>query len=251
MPIQPFFVVIVIIVCLIIGLSKGGLGAALVVLCIPLLSLVMPVQQAISMTLPLLIFADLFALAAFWQRWDLHHIKLLLPPAIVGILLGTYLLANLDDVALRRLVGLFVLLFVIYKIVVEPRLLNVVYQPRDWHGMLTGVVSGFGSALANVGGPPFTIYMLFQQELTPIAFAGTATLFFAIVNVLKLPGLIAAQVFDLHDLTSVLWALPVIPISVYIGRRVVNHLNRKRFDQMMLALLTFNAIFLLTVPPSS
>lgn len=250
MPIQPLFVIIVIIVCVIIGLSKGGLGAALVVLCVPLLSLVMPVQQAISMTLPLLIFADLFALAAFWQRWDMHYIKLLLPPAIAGILVGTYLLANLDDLALRRVVGLFVLMFVIYKVVIEPRLLNVVYTPRNWHGTLTGIVSGFGSALANVGGPPFTIYMLFQQELTPIAFAGTATLFFAIVNVLKLPPLIVAQKFDLNDLSSVLWALPVIPLSVYIGRRVVNRLNRKRFDQMMLALLTFNAVFLLTVPPS-
>ncbi|MCC6613591.1 MAG: sulfite exporter TauE/SafE family protein [Anaerolineae bacterium] len=250
MPNNPVLVLIVVIVCIIIGLSKGGLGAALVVLCIPLLSLVMPVTQAISLTLPLLIFADVFALVAFWKLWDMHYVKLLLPPAIVGILVGTYLLATLDELTLRRVVGGFVLFFVIYKVAIEPRLANVTYHPKDWHGTIVGAIAGFGSALANVGGPPFTIYMLFQQDVTPVAFAGTATLLFAIVNALKLPGLIAAQKFDLNDLLSVLWALPVIPIAVFVGRWAVKRLDRRRFDQIMLAVLTINAIILLAVVPS-
>jgi len=250
MPNSPLLILVIVIVCVIIGLSKGGLGAALVVLCVPLLSLVMPVTQAISLTLPLLIFADVFALVAFWKLWDMHYVKLLLPPAIVGILIGTYVLASLDELTLRRVMGVFVLIFVVYKVVIEPRLLNATYQPQNWHGTLAGAISGFGSALANVGGPPFTIYMLFQPNVTPVAFAGTATLLFAIVNALKMPGLIAAHIFDLNDLTSVLWALPLIPVGVFIGRWAVKRLNRRRFDQIMLAVLTINAIFLLAVQPS-
>ncbi len=247
---SPAAVIVVVSVCVIIGLSKGGLGAALAVLCVPLLSLVMPVTRAISLALPLLIFGDLFALWAFWRRWDSRLMSLLLLPAVIGILIGTYVLASLDEITLRRVMGSFVLTFVVYKLALEPRLRQFHYSPRRWHGRLAGAVSGFGSALANVGGPPFTMYLLLQKDVSPVAFAGTATLFFAVVNLIKLPGLIAAQIFDLNDLLSAAWALPLVPLGVWIGRWAVHRLNRRQFDFVMLLVLTINAFVLLFIQPS-
>jgi hypothetical protein len=251
MPIDLIATIVIIVVCIIIGLSKGGLGAALAVLCVPLLSLVMPITQAISLALPLLIVGDVFALWAFWRHWDHRLMGLMLLPAIIGILIGTYVLASLDEITLRRVMGIFVLVFVIYKLALEPRLQRLHYTPHDWHGRLAGAVSGFGSALANVGGPPFTMYLLLQKDITPVTFAGTATLFFAIVNVIKLPGLIAAQIFDLHDLLNAAWALPLIPLGVWIGRWGVHKLNRTQFDLIMLGVLTINALVLLFVQPGT
>ncbi len=56
------------------------------------------------------------------------------------------------------------------------------------------------------------------QELSPQVFVGTATLFFAVVNPIKLPGLISAGLMDLHPLIGVIWVVPLIPLCVYIGR---------------------------------
>jgi hypothetical protein len=241
-------ILITILVCTIIGLSKGGLSPALAVVCAPLLASVMPVRQALSLTLPLLMIGDLFALYSYWKKWDIRYVWLLLPTAVIGIFLGAYVLASLPDQAIRQLMGAFVILFIVYK-VAEPRLKRLRYQTRNWHGWLAGGISGAGSMIANVGGPPYTVYMLLQPDVTPLTFNGTATLFFAIVNALKLPFLGLANIFDANDLLRSLWAVPFIPLGVMLGHYLVKRLDRKAFDIIMLAALFISAIVLLFVPP--
>lgn len=241
------YYVVVIIATALIGLSKGGLGAVLGVLVTPLLSQIMPVPDAISLALPLLMVGDVFALWFYWKTWDMHYIRLMLPAAVIGIIIGTYLLKQLDDLTLRHILGVFTLGFVIYRLL-SNRLRALNYHPRDWHGYLGGAASGLGSALANNGGPPFTAYLLLQ-ELSPEAFVGTTTLFFAVVNLIKLPGLIFAGLMDFSKLLGVIWVLPVIPISVYIGRIVIGRINKQVFEAFMLIVLVIASYVLLFVPP--
>ncbi len=236
-------IIILIIVAILIGLSKGGLGAALVVLVTPLLSLVMPVQEAVGVVLPLLILADGFALYFYWNTWDMYYVRLMLPLGVVGVIIGTYLLATLDNTTLRHILGTFTLLFVVYKLFGD-RLLAANYQPRDWHGQVAGGVSALASALANNGAPPFTAYMLLQK-VPARAFVGTTTLFFAIINLLKMPGLIVAEIFDLNRLIDVIWVVPLIPLSVWVGRQVINRINQRAFESIMLIVLLIASLILL------
>lgn len=237
------FYVVLIVVALLVGLSKGGLGAVLGVLVTPLLVLVMPPQVAQALSLPLLMIGDVFALHSYWKTWDMHYVRLLLPMSIVGVLVGTYLLTTLNSVTLRHIIGGFTLLFVVYKLA-DYRLRSLDYHPRDWHGYLAGAGSGIGSALANAGAVPFTAYMLLQN-LTPQVFVGTTTLYFAVLNVLKVPGYILAGLFDLNRLVSVLWAIPLIPVGVYVGRWVVKRINKRVFEWIMLVVLVIAAVVLL------
>lgn len=241
------YILIVGLSSLLIGLSKGGLGAALVVLVTPIMIQVMPVADAVSLSLPLLIIADVFALWAFWKTWDMHYIRLLLPMAILGIGVGTFLLVNLPDDVLRRLLGVFTLVFVAYRLW-SARLHAESYTPRNWHGYLAGAASGLGSALANTGAPPFTAYMLLQ-EVSPTVFVGTTTLFFALVNLIKIPWLVAGGLLDFGDLTSILWSIPLIPVGVWLGRWLIRRLNRVAFERVMLLVLTLAGLGLLLIPP--
>lgn len=241
------YVLIIVLSSILIGLSKGGIGAVLGVLVVPLLTLVMPVAQAISVSLPLLIIADWFALWAFWKTWDMRYIKLMLPMAVVGIAVGTFLLKTLSNETLRHVLGAFTLLFIVYRLL-DYRLKSLDYHPRDWHGYVAGAATGLGSALANTGAPPYTAYMLLQ-EVSPAVFVGTTTLLFAIINVVKLPGLVIAGLFDLHDLLAVLWAIPLIPLGVWAGRWLVVRMNKAAFERFMLFVLFVAALFLIFVPP--
>jgi uncharacterized protein len=243
----PAYILVIVTVCIIIGLSKGGLSPALAVIAAPLLALIMPVTQSLSLTLPLLLIGDAIALYSYWDTWDWRYIRRLLPAAIVGIVVGAVVLANLPDDAIRKLVGSIVLLFVVYKLV-EPRLKNLHYQPQAWHGVFAGWVAGAGSMVANVGGPPFTIYMLLQEEISPLVFTGTATLFFAVVNAVKLPFLQLANIFNVQDLLANAWALPFIPLGVLLGRYMVQRIDRRTFDFLMLGALVVSAGVLLFVP---
>ncbi|NDJ60731.1 MAG: sulfite exporter TauE/SafE family protein, partial [Chloroflexi bacterium] len=217
------------------------------VLVTPLLSLVMPVASAISLSLPLLLIADPFALWFYWRTWDNRLIRLMLPAAVFGVVMGTFLLANLPDDVLRRILGVFTLVFIAYRIISD-RLKTLSYRPQNWHGYLAGWASGLGSALANTGAPPFTAYLLLQ-EIEPRAFVGTTTLFFAIVNLLKLPGLIIADLMDFNQVLMFWWVVPIIPLAVWLGRRLIDRINQKRFEQFMLAVLFVAALVLLFVTP--
>src|SRR5262249_3826204 len=119
------------------------------------------------------------------------------------------------------------------------------YEHRDWHGYLAGWASGFGSALANVGAPAFTAYMLLQ-DVDPTVFIGTATLFFAIVNFLKLPiNLLSSNILNLHLLASVIWVIPVIPFGSWLGKRFVDRVNQCAFERLMLILLFGISLYML------
>lgn len=243
-PSQPIaFYLIIALIGFLIGLSKGGMGAALVVLTTPILSMVMPVQTAISLALPLLIAADIVALWMFWGTWDNSYIRRMLPAAVLGVAVGSVLLAILPDLALRRIMGVFTLVFVLYRLGSD-RLRGFEYHPKNWHAPLAGGLSGAGSALANVGAPPFTAYMLLQP-INPMVFVGTTTLFFAVVNALKLPGLIITGIFDINNLWQNLWVLPIILIGVFVGRWLIRRINRIAFDRLMLGVLTLAALVLL------
>lgn len=228
---------------MLVGLAKGGLGGAVGSLIVPLLSTIMPITEAVGITLPLLMFGDLFALRAYWRTWDMKYVRLLLPGAVVGIGMGILLLASLSDDALRRLLGIFTLIVVAYKIASDA-LSGLSYTPRAWHGVLAGWASGFASALANSGGPPSMAYLLLQK-LDPKTFVGTLTLVFAVINALKLPGFLAANVIDLPRLVGVLWVLPIIPVGVWIGKWIIVRLNQRVFEWLMLILLAYAGVSLL------
>ena len=236
------FHIIVALACLFIGLSKGGLGGPVpVAMLTPLLSLIIPPSQAVGIVLVPLLVGDVIAVSLYWREWDSARIKLLLPWAIVGIIIGGVLLVALansgQNLVLKRILGAFTLVVVIYK-VGSSRLSALKYEPRDWHGWLAGYLAGFGSALANVGAPPYTAYMLLQKMENPIIFLGTTSLFFAIVNLLKLPLVLTnSKILDLHLLASILWALPIIPVGAWLGRKSLRVINPMLFEQIMLALL--------------
>jgi hypothetical protein len=233
------------LVALLIGLSKGGLGGPVPVsMTAPLLSLVIPISQAVGVVLPLLLFADIFALYFYWQKWDERYIRLMLPLGIVGAIVGSLLLAGLSNEVLRRVIGAFTLIAVIYK-VMSDQLPRFQYVPRQWHGWLAGGAAGFGSALANAGAPPFTAYMLLQPNMQPLPFIGTTTLFFAIINLLKLPFFLGTGVLNVPLLLQMLWVLPIIPLGVWTGRYIVRTMNPRRFEQMMLVMLALLSVWLL------
>ena len=238
------FFIMTAIVIFIIGLAKGGLSGTLGVLATPLMTLVMPAHQVIGLLLPILIIADVFAVASHWQRWDQKLILLMLPGAIVGMGLGTLFIANISPETLKRGIGVIALIFIIYKLL-ESRIMRVThYTPRNWHGFVAGSLAGFSSTLAHTGGPPTVIYLL-MQNISPRTFVATSALFFMVVNWLKVPSYFYIGLFDFELLGQVIWLLPLLPVSVWVGKRIADKINKVMFDRVMIALLAVSVLFLL------
>ena len=124
------------------GVSKGGLGGTMGVLITPMMALVIPVDQAIGLLLPIFMLGDVFALAAHWRRWNPRLIWLLLPGGLVGITLGTFVLTSISAVLLQHLLGIFVFVFIGYRLL-ESRILKAFqYRAQNWHGWVAGGMAG-------------------------------------------------------------------------------------------------------------
>ena len=232
------------LVAFLIGLSKGGLGGTAGALATPLMALVLPPEAVIGLILPILMLADIFAVALHWGGWNKKLILLLLPGAIIGITIGTFFITNAPTETLRTLLGIIVLLFALFK-VFEKRILNIfTYQPRNWHGLVAGVITGFSSALAHTGGPPVSIYLL-MQKVTPAVFIATSALFFFIVNWIKVPYYAYAGLFDWVELRRIIWVLPLVPLGVWTGRWLAYRINRQTFENIIVILLFINGVLLI------
>lgn len=237
-------IVMIAFACLLIGLSKGGLGGPLPVSMVtPLLALVMDASEAVVFILPFLIFADIFALYAYWGDWDNQLLRFMLPPALLGVIAGGYFLSIIPNNLLKILIAIATLLVIAYKLLSD-YVESIDYRPQNWHSILAGGLSGFSAALANVGAPPFTIYMLLRK-VKAVSFIGTATLFFAIVNLLKIPIYVKLDLFHMDSFLSVIWAMPIIPLGVWLGRRALDYINQKTFERIMLVLLFIIVMLLL------
>ncbi len=232
------------LVAFMIGLSKGGLSGTLGALATPLLALVLPASQVVPLLLPVLMLADLFALALHWGRWNRRLIVLLLPGAVIGVTAGTYVITNAPTQALRTVLGIIVLGFTLYRLLQKRLFQSFAYHSRSWHGTAAGVAAGLFSALAHTGGPPVDIYLL-MQNVQPAVFVATSVLFFSILNWIKVPYYWYAGLFDWEALLRILPLLPLVPLGVWVGKMAAYRVDKQTFDRLITALLGVTAVILI------
>lgn len=239
---NPFLVAVIIaFLGLMIGLAKGGFNA-LGTLLTPILSLILPVSLAVGVILPMLIFGDAFAIVSYWREWDGKLVARMLPAAIVGALAGTFLLAQLSSNVLRIALGIFVLFLVAYKFASD-RIKSLHYQPHAWHAPAAGALAGLASAMFNNGGPPFNSYLLLQK-MPPRTFIGTTALFFALVNLIKVPGFLYTGVLNVPLSLSFWWVFLFIPLGIWGARLLVARLNQSAFEWIVIVLLLLTSLLL-------
>ena len=225
--IDPFFVAVTVSAVLIVGLSKSGLLGSLGMVGVPLLSLVMPARDAAGMMLPVLLAMDAIAVYTYRKEFDWRLLRIMLPGAAVGTLLGWLLWAFVSDNAVLLFVGVITLLFVLDALLPLRQKLEGLPPSRPW-GTFWGGLAGFTSFISHTGGPPFQIYAL-PQRLPPAVYAGTSAVFFAIVNSAKLVPYFFLGQLNVHNLQLSLALIPAGIIGVLLGIVLVRRISVKWF----------------------
>jgi uncharacterized membrane protein YfcA len=224
---DPLFWTIAILAVLIVALSKSGLLGGLGMVAVPLLTLVMPARDAAGMMLPLLLVMDAIAIWTYRRHCDWHIVRIMVPGAMVGTLIGWGLWAVVSDAMVLLFVGVVTLLFVLDSLLPVRKKLEGLPPSRGW-GAFWGSFSGFTSFISHTGGPPFQIYVL-PQRLPPVTYAGTTAFFFAIVNTAKfIPYYFLGQL-SVSNLTVGLILTPIAVGGVAIGVFLVRRISVKLF----------------------
>jgi len=225
-----------------IGFAKGGFGG-LGALLTPLLALVLPVASAVGVLLPMLMVGDVFAVTMYWKEWDIDLVKRMLPAGIVGALAGTVLLSSIPSNSLRIILGAFVLVVVAYKFLSD-RIQAIRYDPRPWHAPTAGLLAGVASGMFNSGGPAFNSYLLLQK-LKARRFIATSAIFFALLNLIKVPGFLYTGVLNVPLLLSLWWVFPFIPVGIWVARMTLTRVSPSAFEWIIIVLLIFSSLWLL------
>lgn len=233
---NPSFYLVATLAVTLLGLSKGGF-AGLGAIATPLLALVISPIQAAAILLPILIVQDAVGVWAFRKTWDRGTLKLMIPSAAVGILLGYLLAAEVSTQAVLAVLGAISILFASYRLWTSRggRLQAPRSAPTSL-GAALGVVSGFTSQIAHAGHPPFQMWVL-PKGLSPAALAGTNAIFFTAINWLKVPTYLALGQFTKVNLMAAALLLPVAIATTFAGVWLVRRVRAERFYTIMYLLM--------------
>jgi len=230
---EPRFYAFAIPAVIFLGLAKGGFSGVSAA-ATPLLALYLPPLEAAALLLPLLICQDAISISVYWRQWSVPNLKVLLPGAVVGIVLGWLLASSVSDDAIRVLIGLTALVFIgeVYLHASDPQPCEI----TALGGLFWGTLSGFASFASQGGGPPFQVYTL-PQRMPKLMFVGTATVFFASVNLMKVvPYMMLAQ-FSARNLATSLVLLPIAVASNFAGIWMVRNVPTVLFYRITYVLL--------------
>ena len=211
---DPWFYAVAVPAVLLMGLGKSGFLSGFGALATPMLALAVPVPQAAAIMLPLLLVMDATGLQQLWRERDRELLRWMLPAGLLGVGIGTLLFGVLSGKTVAALVGGLTLLFLAQRLVFPPR--ADAPPPPRWVGFGLATASGFTSFVAHAGSPPLSAYLL-PLRMKPIAFAGTAAVFFAVVNLAKWLPYAWLGLFDRSHLATSVLLMPLAPLGVWVG----------------------------------
>ncbi len=226
-----------------IGMSKTGLsGVGLMV--VPLLANIFGGKVSVGILLPILIFADFFAVGYFNRHADWKHVLRLLPWAIIGILAGAFFGQHINNEQFRFALGAIVIAGILLMVLQDLRK-GKMAVPDSWlFAAILGLAGGFTTMVGNAAGPVMALYLL-SMRLPKNNYIGTGAWFFLIINILKVPlHIFYWKTIDLDSFVLDLFALPGIVVGAYIGKKIVGLFPEKVFRAFILISTFAAAIFL-------
>ncbi len=215
---DPWFYLASIPAVLLYGIAKGGFGGAISIISVPIMALMMPPTQAAAILLPILVVMDALVVKTYWGVFDRRALYLLLPGALLGVGVGYLSAEAMNEHYMRILIGVLSLVFGLQSLFGLRSITGKDHNPVS--GGLFGALAGFTSFSIHAGGPPFAMYLM-PKQLSPLLFAGTAGIFFAVVNVVKLVPYYALGQFTTDNLLYALVLVPLAPLGVTLGHFLV------------------------------
>ena len=261
---------LVVLGALIVGFSKTALPGA-GTLAAGAFALAMPAKESTAALLLLLILGDMTALWVYRREPDWRTLVRLLPSAMVGVIIGVFFFAAVDDTAVRVTIGVILLALVTLTLVrrVQAARRTAAESEASDHssapgpatgaeseggsrkgaaataqGIGYGLLGGFTTMVANAAGPVMSLYLL-MMRMPVLTFLGTSAWFFAVINLFKLPFSAGLGLFTAETLAMDALLVPVVLLAAFVGAKVARRISQSVFDKLVLGLTVLAAIGLL------
>jgi uncharacterized membrane protein YfcA len=230
-------VAFLIVAALAAGLARGfsGFGAALIF--VPLASAIVGPQVAV----PLLMVVDgvmtVGLIPGALRKADRRDVLTMTLGAVFGVPAGVYLLSTLDPSTIRWAI-----------VVVVVILLALLMSGWRYHGrpkppltVFVGLLAGFFSGVAQIGGPPVVAYWL-GGAIPAMIVRANIILYFAISTVLSAIGYVWGGLITVQILILALTTAPLYGLGVWLGSRMFGLVSERTFRGICYAMIAAAAL---------
>jgi uncharacterized membrane protein YfcA len=215
--------------------SAAGFGAVLIA--VPMLSFILPVSMAVAVATALAALTSVHQVGRDWRHVAWWHFATMSLYSIFGIGLGFYFINLLDEHALRRCLGVFLILYSLYAIATAKA--PPVLATR-WHGPLAagaGVFGGLCGALFGGGvGPIYVVYFnalrmekeVFRVTMSTVVLLGSAA---------RIAGYASLGFYGRSSVTLIAIGVPLVIVGSWLGDRLVRKFNPQAFGWFVAGLI--------------
>jgi uncharacterized membrane protein YfcA len=212
-----------------IGMAKAGLsGCGLV--SVLLFAEAFGAKESTGIVLPLLISADFMGYFLLRGSGKWRQIIPLVPPALIGVVIGWWLLDKLDNHLARLVIGWLILALLALKLLLDWKRdqLKALHRHHVFTWFL-GIAAGIATMLANAAGPVMAVYLL-AQRFEKSEYLGVFTRFFLFINLVKVPFSANIGLINPPSLLTNLVLLPVVMLGAVLGWRLVKVMSQRVFE---------------------
>ena len=225
-----------------VGMTKTGIPG-LSVLAVPLMVEVFPARASTGIMLPMLIFADVFAILYYRRHVVWSHLLRVLPWTATGVVIGYLLLGWINDRELKSLIGIIILVILSVE-QWRDRKAEATIPRQWWFAASFGLLAGVTTMMANAAGPFVTIYLL-SMRLPKIEFMGISAWYYFILNWFKVPFSFSMGLINSWSLQLDFVVFPMIAVGAILGAKILKNIPQKRFKNLLQILAAAAAITLL------
>jgi uncharacterized membrane protein YfcA len=241
---DPIFYLLAVPAVILLGFSKGGLSGV-GALSLPLMVLVIDPVQAAAIMLPILIAQDMVGVWSFRRHLDWYVLGWTLPGATLGVLIGYVFAASVSSAAVMALVGTISISFGAYRLWLGRHgMPQAASSSPGWVGSLFGVASGFTSQIAHAGAPPLQLWVM-PRGLRRDVLIGTLAVYFAALNLIKVPAFAALGQFSATNMLTAAALLPVAIVATFAGVWLARRIEGERFYRIIYGLMILVGAILL------
>ncbi len=240
MEINLLFFLTIVPAIILFGIAKSGLGGSVSLISIPLMTFVMPLNQALAILLPILIFSDFISAYKFRKEFDLNTLKLMVPFAAIGAIIGASTFSFFSESYLKFILGVMGFVFAFHYFFLKKDA-NKPVAANYFKGAICSAVAGFTSFCAHSGGTPTSIYLL-PLRLKKEIYVGTRIIFFTCINLVKLPFYLYLSMVNTSSVTQSLILLPLSVFGIFVGYKLLKIIEESSF---------YNAIYILILVAST
>ncbi len=225
---------------LLVGLAKTGVGG-LGIFAVAIFANLFPARQSTGVILPLLVCADIIAVAYYKRHAVWEHLWRLIPWVVPGIVVGTFAMGRINDAEMQKLIGAILVSMVGLHVWRQQRASPHPAASEDevshslWFAAVMGLLAGFTTMVANAAGPIMVIYLL-AMRLPKMEFLGTGAWYFLLLNTFKLPFSYGLHLITANSLMLNLLLAPAVILGALGGRVLIRHINQRSFELLALIL---------------